>query len=371
MRSGVTQQLSYVLTNNLYKGRDTGGDMHYQKLGRSELNVSRICLGTMTYGKQNTEAEAHEQLDYALAHGVNFLDTAEMYPIPTAAEIQGRTEDYIGNWMKQKGCRDKIILATKVAGPGEMVSYLRPDIHFDRKNIETALDASLNRLKTDYVDLYQLHWPDRRTNFFGQLDYQHDASKDGTPLEETLSVLKELVDAGKIRYIGLSNESPWGVMRCLAIAEQLGLPRVVSVQNPYSLLNRTDEIGLTEVLLREGVDLLAYSPLGFGVLSGKYLGGQMPKGSRLELFSSYTRYLKPNAVRATEKYVELSREHGIDPAQMALAFVNSRPFVGSNIIGATTMEQLKTNIAADQIVLSDEILHQIADIHSEIPNPAP
>ncbi|SIS86240.1 NADP(H)-dependent aldo-keto reductase [Neptunomonas antarctica] len=345
--------------------------MHYRTLGNSDLKVSRICLGTMTFGNQNSEADAHQQLDYAISQGVNFFDLAEMYPVPTAAELQGRTEQYMGNWMRQRNNRDQLVIATKAAGPADMVSYLRPDICFDRRNIRAAIEGSLQRLQTEYIDLYQLHWPDRGTNFFGQLDYKHDASKDGTPIIETLKVLKELVDEGKIRYIGLSNESPWGVMTFLKYAEMYDLPRVISVQNPYSLLNRKDEIGLTEVLQREQVDLLAYSPLGFGVLSGKYLNDQRPEGARLTLFPSYARYIKPNGIVATQAYVTLAREHGLDPAQMALAYVNSRGFVGATIIGATTLAQLKINIDADSLVLSDDVVQSIEAIHESAPNPSP
>lgn len=345
--------------------------MQYQPLGSSDLNVSRICLGTMTFGQQNTETEAHQQLDYALAQGVNFLDAAEMYPIPTNAETQGRTEQYIGNWMKARSNRDQVIIATKVAGPGEMVSYLRPDLHHDRVNIRAAVTGSLQRLQTDYIDLYQLHWPDRATNFFSQLNYTHRPEHDGTPILETLEALKELVDEGLIRYVGLSNESPWGTMKFLSYAEALGLPRVVSVQNPYSLLNRSDEIGLAEVFHREQVDLLAYSPLGFGVLSGKYLDGSAADNARLNLFKSYSRYVNELGVKATTEYVQLAREHGVDPAQMALAFVNSRPFVGSNIIGATTMQQLASNIASIDLTLSDELLAGIEAIGTKYSNPCP
>ena len=345
--------------------------MEYKQLGCSDLKVSRICLGTMTYGQQNSEAEAHQQLDYAVANGVNFLDMAEMYPIPTSPETQGRTEQYIGNWMKARGNRDQMIIATKVAGAGEMVSYLRPDMGFDRANIRAAITASLKRLQTDYIDLYQLHWPDRVTNFFSQLNYSHLPEKDGTPIQETLQVLKELVDEGLIRYIGLSNESAWGTMKFIQYAEALGLPKVVSVQNPYSLLNRKDEIGLSEVLMRENVDLLPYSPLGFGVLSGKYLDGSAAADARLNLFEGYTRYLKELGVKATAEYVQLAREYGLNPAQMALAFVNSRPFVGSNIIGATTMEQLKGNIASVDLQLSSEVLQGIEAISVKYSNPCP
>ena len=345
--------------------------MQYRVLGESDLNVSRICLGTMTFGKQNSEADAHAQLDCAAAHGVNFLDTAEMYPIPTAAEIQGRTETYIGNWMRARSNRAQTILATKVAGPGAMVSYLRPDMGFDERNIRAAIEGSLTRLQTDYIDLYQLHWPDRKTNFFGELDYQHHPEKDGTAIEETLAVLGALVQEGKVRYIGLSNETPWGTMRFIEAAKRLGLPKVVSVQNPYNLLNRKDEIGLTEILLRENVDLLPYSPLGFGVLSGKYLHGQRPEQARLTLFPDYARYIKPNAIKATEAYVELAQQSGLDPAQMALAFVNSQPFVGANIIGATTLEQLKTNLESIDLTLPEAVQRRIAEIHEAYPNPAP
>ncbi len=345
--------------------------MDYLTLGQSDLKVSRIALGTMTFGRQNSEAEAFEQLDYALERGVNLIDAAEMYPVPTAAEFQGRTEQYIGNWMRQRSNRDRVILATKATGPGEMVRYLRPDIRHDERNLRLAIEGSLQRLQTDYIDLYQLHWPDRATNYFGQLGYRHDPDNSGTPLAETLRVLGELVREGKIRHIGLSNETPWGTMKCLQLAEQLGLPRIVSVQNPYSLLNRTAEVGLAEVLLREQVGLLAYSPLGFGVLSGKYAGGVRPEGSRLALFPEYQRYLTEQGVAATQCYLALAAEVGLDPAQMALAFVNTRPFLGSNIIGATRMDQLKANLDSLELRLSPELLAQIEAIHQRYPNPCP
>lgn len=345
--------------------------MEQRRLGGSDLKVSKLCLGTMTFGNQNTEAEAHQQLDYAAANGINFLDTAEMYPIPTSAEIQGRTEQYIGNWLKQRGNREHMVLATKAVGPADMVRYIRPNVHFDRDNIEAAIEGSLKRLQTDYIDLYQLHWPDRSTNFFGSLNYSHRPEQDGTPIDETLRVLKDQVDAGKIRYIGLSNETPWGVMSFLRHAHEQNLPVVVSVQNPYSLLNRVTEVALSEVLMREAVSLLPYSPLGFGVLSGKYLNNQRPEGSRLKLFPHYTRYVNEPSVCATEQYVQLAQAHGLDPAQMALAFVSDRPFVASNIIGATTTEQLRSNIASAQLSLSDEVLQRIDEIHAGYPNPAP
>lgn len=345
--------------------------MDYKLLGGSDLNVSRLCLGTMTFGQQNSEAQAHQQLDYAITQGINFFDMAEMYPVPPSPETQGRTEQYVGSWIKAQSNRDKIIIATKVCGPAEMVAHVRPDVRLNKVNIRAAITASLQRLQTDYIDLYQLHWPERQTNFFGQLSYQHNPEMDGTPILETLEALKELVDEGLIRYVGLSNEVPWGVMKFLSYAEVLGLPRVVSVQNPYNLLNRKDEVGLTEVLLREEVDLLPYSPLAFGTLSGKYLDNSAGPEARINQFPRFSRYLTETGLQATAAYVKLAREHGIDPAQMALAFVNSRPFVGSNIIGATTMEQLKSNIGSIDLKLSDEVLAEIEVIGTRFSNPCP
>lgn len=345
--------------------------MQYRKLGSTDLDVSLICLGTMTFGRQNTEAEAFEQLDYAWSQGVNFLDAAEMYPIPVDPKLQGLTETIIGNWMSQRGNRDQVVVATKVAGPGEMVKFIRPDMHFDRKNIRAALTSSLQRLQTDYIDLYQLHWPDRVTNYFGQLGYKHAPEADGTPILETLQVLKELVDEGLVRHVGLSNETAWGTMKFLGYAEQLGLPKVVSVQNPYNLLNRSAEVGLAEVLQREAVSLLPYSPLAFGTLSGKYLQGNKPAGARLTLFPEYGRYFNDNGVAATQQYVDIARRYELDPAQMALAFVNSREFVAGNIIGATTMAQLRSNITAVELQLLPEVLADIEQVHQQISNPCP
>jgi len=346
--------------------------MQYRKLGHTDIEVSQICLGTMTWGEQNTEAQAHEQLDMALDAGVNFIDTAEMYPVPPKAETYALTERYIGNWLKQRQNRDKVILATKVAGRGDWLSYIREGNNcFDRKNIETALNYSLQRLQTDYIDLYQLHWPDRKTNFFGHLGFEYDPNDNPVPIEETLQVLGDIVKSGKVRYIGLSNETPWGVMRFLHLAQTMGLPRAVSVQNPYNLLNRSYEVGLSEISHREGCGLLAYSPLGFGMLTGKYLHGARPEGARLTLFERFTRYSNPRALRATEAYVALAREHGLDPAQMALAYVNSRPFLTSNIIGATSLEQLRSNLDSAHLRLNDALLEGIERIHIEIPNPSP
>ena len=345
--------------------------MEYRRLGRSDIQVSAVCLGTMTYGEQNSENDAHQQLDMALAAGINFIDTAEMYPVPPKGNTQGRTESYIGSWLKTRGCRDKVILASKVSGPSASFTYLRGGkLGFDRKNIETALQASLKRLQTDYLDLYQLHWPERSTNYFGQLGYQHHPGEHFTPFEEILTVLAELVLAGKIRQIGLSNETPWGVMKFLGIAEDLGLPRIVSIQNPYNLLNRSFEVGLAEIAQREDVGLLAYSPLGFGVLSGKYLDTR-PANARLTLFDRFQRYTGPRGVAATRAYVKLARDHGLEPAQMALAYVTSQSFLTSNIIGATTLAQLQQNIDSEKLTLSDEIVSAIEAIHQEYTYPCP
>ncbi len=346
--------------------------MEYRRLGRTELRVSAICLGTMTWGEQNSEAEAHAQMDLALDRGVNFWDAAEMYPVPPRAETYGRTESYIGTWLARRGGRDRIVLATKVAGPDARLTYVRDGrLRLDRRNIEAALDASLARLRTDYVDLYQLHWPDRRTNIFGRLAYDGPADDDGTPVEESLAVLDDLVRAGKIRHVGLSNETAWGTMRFLALAETGRGPRMVSVQNPYGLLNRSFEVGLAEVAAREQCGLLAYSPLGMGVLSGKYLDGAAPAGARLTLFEQFRRYRGPQADAATAAYVALARERGLDPARMALAFVNGRPFVTSTIVGATDLDQLAVDIASIELRLDQETLDAIDAIHKLYTYPCP
>jgi len=341
-------------------------------LGKTGLQVTSLCLGTMTWGEQNTEAQAHEQLSYACdERGINFIDTAELYPVPPKADTQGRTETYIGSWLQARGRRDDLILATKACGPGEWVSYFRGGPHHTRDYLNAAIDDSLARLQTDYVDLYQLHWPDRNTNYFGRLGYKHAESPNDTPIDEILTALEQLVISGKVRAIGLSNETPWGVMSFLEIARREGLPVVASIQNPYSLLNRTFEIGLAEVAHREAVGLLAYSPLAFGVLTGKYLDGQRPAGARITLFDRFSRYTNPEADRATEAYAELAAEHGLTLTEMALAFVTTRPFVTSNIIGATTMEQLKENIDSHGLTLSDAVLDGIEAIHTRQPNPSP
>ena len=332
--------------------------------------VSKICLGTMTWGQQNSEAEAHEQISYALDRGINMLDAAEMYPVPPRAETQGRTEEYIGTWFKKTGLRDKYILATKAAGPNPEFHYLRGGPRFTREQLMEAVDGSLRRLQTDCIDLYQLHWPDRYTNLFGQRGYLHREQPE-TPIEETLRALQELVAAGKVKRIGLSNETPWGTMKFLELADREGLPRVESIQNPYGLLNRTYEIAMAEVSHREDVGLLAYSPLGMGLLTGKYRHGAKPEGSRMAVFERFTRYDGAETLEATEQYLQLADEHGLNPTHMALAFVNTRPFVLSNIIGATSMEQLKMNIDSLDVTLSNDVLKGIEAIQQHILNPAP
>jgi len=345
--------------------------MQFRPLGKTDINVSAISLGTMTWGEQNTQEEAFAQIQLAKKSGVNFIDTAEMYPVPPRAETYTKTESIIGEYFKKHGDRQNWVLASKVVGPGRMEHIRDGNPRLNRANITVALEASLKRLNTDYLDLYQLHWPDRKTNFFGKLGYQHDADDVAVEIEETLAVLDDLVKAGKIRTFGLSNETPWGTQRFVHLSETLGLPRAVSIQNPYNLLNRTFEVGLAEIAIREQVGLLAYSPLAFGVLAGKYLDGARPATGRLTLFDRFQRYNNPQAVSATEQYVALAREHGLDPAQVALAYVTSRPFVTSNIIGATTLEQFESNLASADLVLSEELLNGIEAIHVRQPNPAP
>ncbi|MEK0274053.1 NADP(H)-dependent aldo-keto reductase [Vibrio vulnificus] len=344
--------------------------MQYTKLPHSTLEISKLCLGTMTFGEQNSQQDAFEQLDYAVAQGINFIDTAEMYPVPPKAQSQGLTEQFIGNWLSKSGKREKVLIATKIAGPRN-VPYIRDNMSLNRRHIHTAIDDSLTRLQTDYVDLYQLHWPQRQTNCFGQLNYPYPDTQEEVTLIETLEALNELVKAGKIRYIGVSNETPWGVMTLLRLAEKHDLPRIVSIQNPYNLLNRSFEVGLSEISHYEGVQLLAYSPMAFGTLSGKYLDGARPKGARCTLFERFQRYFIPQGLEATNAYVSLARDYGLDPAQMALAFVNQRPFVASNIIGATTLDQLKANIESLNVKLEDEVLNKIQQIGTTYSNPCP
>jgi len=346
--------------------------MHYHRIPHSTLEVSQLGLGTMTFGEQNSEADAHAQLDLAIRSGINFIDTAEMYPVPPRPETQGLTEQYIGSWLKQRGSRDKIILASKVSGPSRgNDASIRPNMALDRKNIREALDASLKRLNTDYLDLYELHLPLRQTNYFGKLGYQYSETTAQVTLLETLEALTEQVRAGKIRYIGVSNETAWGVMRYLQLAEKHELPRIISIQNPYSLLNRSFEVGLAEISQHEGVELLAYSSLAFGTLSGKYLNGAQPAGARNTLFSRFTRYSGEQSQQAIAEYVALARQHQIDPSQMALAYVRQQPFVASTLLGATTLEQLQTNIDSFNLTLNAEILEGIEAIHRRYTYPAP
>jgi len=351
--------------------------MEYRRLGRTGLKVSVICLGTMTWGEQNTEAEAHAQLDYALERGINFIDTAEMYPVPPKPETGTRTESYIGSWIKARKNRDKFILATKVAGRsfpgrGDVSKQRGPGIthsELSKAQITQAVEGSLKRLNTDYIDLYQTHWPDRPVNNFGTANYVHQEFQ-SIPIEETLETMRGLVKAGKLRHVGVSNETPWGVMEHLKLAETKGLPRIASIQNPYNLLNRLFEVGLAEPAHREEVSLLAYSPLAMGMLTGKYMGGAKPEGARLTLFSRFQRYSSPQSVAASERYVLLARQHGIDPAQMALAYVNSRPFVTANIIGATSLAQLKSDIDSISVTLPDAVVQGIEAIHKDYPYPS-
>lgn len=346
--------------------------MKYTQLPHTTIEVSKICLGTMTWGKQNTEEEGHEQMDYALEQGVNFFDVAELYPVPAKAELYGDTEKIIGSWFKKTGNRDKVVLASKIAGNGDYTKFIRTT-GFSRESIINAVEGSLERLQTDYIDLYQLHWPERNTNYFGKRGYEHDISDHWDDnFHQVLETLRDLIREGKIRHVGISNETPWGTMRYLEESKvHATLPRTITIQNPYSLLNRLFEVGLSEIAIRERIGLLAYSPLGFGALSGKYLGGRMPEGSRVALFPNYNRYNGEIATMATQKYYELAQANDLSLAQMSLAFVNTRPFVTSNIIGATSLKQLTENIASIDVALSEDVLKGIEAIHNQIPNPAP
>lgn len=345
--------------------------MQTRKLGKTDIDVSLICLGTMTWGEQNSEQDAFEQLDYATSEGVNFIDAAEMYPVPPRAETQGLTETYLGNWLANRGRRDDLVIASKVAGPGNGLSYLRNGPRLTRDHIIEACNTSLKRLQADYIDLYQVHWPDRSTNFFGKLGYEHDAKEKYTPIEETLEALNELVKTGKVRHVGISNETPWGTMEYLRLAGENDWPRIASIQNPYSLLNRTFEVGMAEIAHREQVGLLAYSPLAFGMLSGKYLDGKWPEKARLTLYERFSRYTSESGMEATRAYAELARQNGLSPVEMALAYVNTRSFLTSNIVGATTLGQLKENLGSLRVNLSPDVLESIGAIHQEFTYPCP
>ena len=348
--------------------------MKMNPLGYTDIQVSEMALGTMTWGEQNTAEQAFEQMDYALAQGINLFDAAEMYPVPPKPETQGRTEEIIGQWFQRSGKRDQVILASKIAGPSEGGSHIRDGkTRFDATTIAAALDGSLKRLQTDYIDLYQLHWPERSTNFFGKLGYQQPDSQpdDLTSFLDTIEALNQEVKSGRIRAWGLSNETPWGLSHYVMEARAHGLMPPVSIQNPYNLLNRTFEVGLAEMAIKDQVGLLAYSPLGFGILSGKYQRGARPENARLTLFKRFDRYFKPQVDAAVARYLQIARIHQLDPAQMALAFIQRQPFLTSNIIGATTMEQLRSNIAAVDIVLDDDVMEAIEQVHLDQPNPAP
>ena len=343
--------------------------MEYNKLPGTEIKVSKICLGTMTWGTQNTKQEAFEQMDYALENGVNFFDTAELYPVPASAETYATSEKYIGEWLESKKSREKIILASKIVGPGDYTAHIRKT-GFKGDSIETALDQSLKRLKTDYLDLYQLHWPERLSNYFGNRNFKYFNDSWEDNFQEILLKLKKTIDSGKVRHVGLSNENPWGIMKFLEYSKN-ELPKMITIQNPYSLLNRLFEIGSGEICKRENVGLLAYSPLGFGVLTGKYRNGNVPKNSRLTLFPTMARYTNDNCKNATELYHQIAEKHNLTLTELALAFVNDRPFVTSNIIGATNIQQLKENIDSINTKLSKEILDEINQAQERIPNPAP
>ena len=344
--------------------------MNYRKLGNTDLDVSTICLGTMTWGEQNTQEEAFEQMDYALDQGVNFWDTAELYAVPPKSETFGYTETIIGNWFEKNKKREKVILATKVAGPAR--KYLRNgENSFVGKNLDQAINDSLRRLKTDYIDLYQLHWPERNVNNFGKLGYTHKENN-WNEFEDVLEDLKKYIDIGKIRYVGLSNETPWGVMNYLKLSKDKDLPRMMSIQNPYSLLNRSYEVGLAEISIREKIGCLAYSPLASGYLSGKYRNGNFPKGSRMERdFDFWTRYRKPNVDKVVEEYYKISKKYGLDISQMSIKFCEVQDFMTSVIIGATTMEQLKTDIESVKVKLDEEVIKEINEIQKIYPNPCP
>jgi len=350
--------------------------MQTRPLGRSGLSVSALSLGTMTFGNQNTEAEGHAQLDLAFEAGINFFDTAEMYTFPADPATQGRSEEILGSWIKARGNRDRVVVATKITGPGARFGHIRGgDLRFTADQITDAVELSLQRMGLDTIDLYYTHFPERAANYFGLLDYAETADnaegRDWTPLAETLAGLKVVVDAGKVRAVGVSNETPWGLARSLALADAEGLPRVACIQNPYSLLNRIFDVGLAEMAMREDCGLCAYSPLGFGALSGKYLAGAAPEGSRMALYPNFKRNFTARAVAATGAYVDLARAHGLAPAAMAVAFAMSRPWMTSVIMGATTQEQLAENLSAAELTLSDEVLAGIDTIHADNPNPAP
>lgn len=347
--------------------------MIYKTLGTTDIEVSLVGLGTMTYGEQNSSEEACEQMDYAVSKGINLLDVAEMYPVPAREETAGLTETYVGEWLRQTGKRKEIVLATKVAGPSSVlgVNHIRGGSRLSADHIRRAIEGSLERLQTDYVDLYQVHWPERMTNYFGQRGYTHSPSLDGIAIEETMTELSQLVAEGLVKHIGISNETPWGLMEYLRLSRERDMPQVVSIQNPYSILSRLFENGLAEMAIREEIGLLAYSPLAFGVLSGKYMHGAMPAGSRIDLFPRFARYSGITSQAATQAYYDVAKKHGLSLVELSLAFICQQPFVASCLIGATTMEQLKQNIDACQVALSDEVKADLDEVYQQYPDPAP
>jgi aryl-alcohol dehydrogenase-like predicted oxidoreductase len=346
--------------------------MEYTSLGQTKIKVSKVCLGTMTFGEQNSESEGHQQMDYALDQGVNFFDTAELYAVPSNPNNSGKTEEIIGSWFKASGKRDQVILGTKITGPSANLKYIRDSLEYNREQINLAVDRSLGRLKTDYIDLYQLHWPERKANFFGKRGFQYDPDEGWEDnFLDILQCMQDLIDAGKVRHFGISNETPWGLMHFLQLAKKHKLPRCVSIQNPYNLLNRTFEIGLAEIAMREKAGLLAYSPMAFGLLSGKYHKGLAEEDARINKYHQMSRYNGKNTRQATTLYMEIAERHHLNMAQMALAFVHSRPFVTSTIIGATSMDQLKENIDSIYVELPSEVLKEMEAVHEDIPNPAP
>ena len=345
--------------------------MKHLFLPNTDLKISNVCLGTMTFGQQNSEQDAFDQLDFSVANGINFVDTAEMYSVPAKPETYGITEEIIGNWFKKSGRRSQVILATKIAGDNRSMGYIRDDMRYTEKTIRHSVEKSLSRLQTDYIDLYQLHWPERKTNMFGQLGYVHEQPDWQDHFFEVLTIIQKLITEGKIRHFGLSNETPWGVMRFLETSRHHGLPKPITLQNPYSLLNRSLEVGLSEVCLRENIGILAYSPLAFGMLSGKFLNNQKPENSRLALFPQFVRYSSEQSQKATVRYSEIAKNHGISLTQMSLAWLQQQQVVASTIVGATTVAQLQENIIAFETVLSIEILTEIDNVQIQYSNPAP
>ncbi len=344
--------------------------MKYTKLPNTNIKVSKICLGTMTWGEQNNETDGHEQLDYALEKGINFIDTAEMYAVPASPKTQGKTEEIIGTWFAKNNNRDQVILASKISGPSRGFTHIREQLDFSKASLEDALHKSLQRLQTDYLDLYQLHWPERNVNIFGVRDFNYNPSEQWEDnFNEVLETLENFVKEGKVRIIGLSNETPYGLMRYME-EHRKGAMKMITLQNSYNLLQRRDEIAVTEILQRENIGYLPYSPLAFGVLTGKYLNNNQPENARVTLFPNYSRYNSEQSLKATALYNEIAKKHGISLTQMSLAFVNQQEFVTSNIIGATAMKQLSENIDSINLTLSEEIISEINEVHSMMPNPA-